>query len=181
MKGISVLLSTIILMGIAVTAGSSIYAISNQYAIIGFSKIELRLLDSYLQKVGDSCILYLKVMNTGTESFDNIKVSIALDDDRVLNTTITFDDRELSIVAENRYLTIEEDTTIEPSDVIIYDSIIFTNMTGVVEGSLDPALLDIFDDCAWHDCRDYIVSITAKARSSETELLEKITCEVIKA
>ena len=157
-KGLSTLLGTILLIGIAIAAGASIFNIANQFSIVGFSKTEYSVMEASLTKSSDDqCFLSVKLMNTGTEPIVSTKLEISTDK----NGTLTIPDGELPANILK---------SIDPSDALTFDSTVFTNSTGV---------LLFFKNCiAWNSCQTYTMDVLGDATdSSRTATSHILPCK----
>jgi len=186
-NGLSTLLGTIILMGIALAAGVSIFNMANQYAVVGFSKTEYSIMEATITKstISDSCFLSIRMMNAGTNKMADTQLEISTDRngipenliiDKDLQLTLTFvdDDTKLVFWTSNNTLFIKsKSNSIEPKSDLVIDSIIFTNMTGKVKDAkvkgatstdLENKLQPLFNECsAWKDCLTYTVEVLGRA------------------
>jgi|GEM_PF-5041202 len=197
-KGLSTLLGTIILIGITIAAGASIFNIANQYAVVGFSKTEYSVLDASLTKNSNNrCFLYVKLMNTGTNDIESVELEISADKNgipqslRIDKTSAlqltTKDNRDFLIWTSNRTLSIRENIK-SFKDAVEIDSVVFTNMTsddkvkvinanptGVLENKLQP----LFNDCdAWKDCVNYTIDVLGTATDkSQAATSHGLTCK----
>jgi len=153
-KGLSTILGTILLIGIAIAAGASIFNIANQFSIVGFSKTEYNVLEASLTKGSNNqCFLSVKLMNTGTEPIVSTKLEISTDK----NGTLAIPDSELPANILK---------SIDPSDTITFDSTAFTNSTGV---------LLFFKNCvAWNSCQTYTMDVLGNATDSSTTVTSHI-------
>ncbi|MGH9877567.1 MAG: hypothetical protein ACRD5H_08005 [Nitrososphaerales archaeon] len=157
-KGLNTILGTILLIGIAIGAGASIFNITNQFSIVGFSKTEYNVLDASLTKSTDNqCFLSVKLMNTGTETIARTEIEVSTDK----NGTLTIPDSELPANISK---------SIDPGDTITFDSTVFTNSTGV---------LLFFDNCAaWKNCQTYTMDVLGNAvDSSKTAVSHILQCK----
>jgi hypothetical protein len=157
-KGLSTILGTILLIGIAIAAGASIFSITNQFSIVGFSKTEYSVIDASLTKSGNKeCFLYVKLINTGTEPIVSTKLEIHTDK----NGTLTIRDSELPTNILK---------SIDPGDTITFDSTVFTNSTGS---------LPFFKNCvAWNNCQTYTMDVLGNATdSSRTATSHILPCK----
>ncbi|MEM2760580.1 MAG: archaellin/type IV pilin N-terminal domain-containing protein [Nitrososphaerales archaeon] len=153
-KGLSTILGTILLIGIAVAAGTSIFNIANQFSIVGFSKTEYGVIDASLTKSGNKeCFLHVKLINTGTEPIVSTKLEIHTDK----NGTLTIRDSELPANIMK---------SIDPGDTITFDSTVFTNSTGI---------LPFFNNCvAWNNCQTYTMDVLGNATDSSRTVTSHI-------
>jgi hypothetical protein len=191
-KGLSTLLGTIILIGIALAAGVSIFNIANQYAVVGFSKTEYSVLEASLIKdSNDRCFLYVKLTNTGTNHMERAELEISADKngipesfriDKTSKLQLTTDDsREFLIWTSNKTLSIRENMKSNSKTVEI-DSIIFTNMTGKVTSAsstdLQNKLQPLFNQCgAWKDCVTYTADVLGMAAdNSQSAASHSLMC-----
>jgi len=157
-KGLSTILGTILLIGIAIAAGASVFNIANQFSTVGFSETEYSVLDASLTKSGNNqCFLYVKLINTGTESIDSTKLQVHTDK----NGTLVIRDSELPANILK---------SIDPGDTITFDSTAFTNSTGV---------LLFFKNCvAWNSCQTYTMDVLGNATdSSKTAISHILPCK----
>lgn len=178
-KGLSTLLGTIILIGIAIAAGASIFNIANQYAVVGFSKTEYSILDaSMVKNSSGQCFLYAKLINTGTNDMESAELEISADNTGIpanfridkanaLQLT-TNDNREFLVWTGNRTISIRENIKSSNSETIEIDSVVFTNMTAkVISASstdLQNKLQPLFNQCgAWKDCVNYTIDVRGTA------------------
>jgi len=193
-KGLSTILGTILLIGIALAAGASVFNIANQYAIVGFGKTEYSVLDASLTKsANNQCFLYVKLTNTGTNTIQNVELEISsdtagippnhrIDKDSGLQLT-TNDNREFVIWTSNKTLSIRENIKSFTSKTVEIDSIIFTNMTGKVTTAsstdLTNKLQPLFNECgAWKNCVTYTMDVLGTATdSSQAATSHILTCE----
>jgi hypothetical protein len=86
-RGISPILSIIILIGISVAGGSLLYNVQNQVLTTGLSATALKITDLKMEKDSQgACYLQAKVYNSGTDSVKSIHLKTTLDsgDDFVL-------------------------------------------------------------------------------------------------
>ena len=86
-RGISPILSIIILIGISVAGGSLLYSVQNQVLTTGLSATALKITDLKIEKDSQgACYLQAKVYNSGTDSVKSIHLKTTLDsgDDFVL-------------------------------------------------------------------------------------------------
>jgi len=153
-KGLSTILGTILLIGIAIAAGASIFNIANQFSIVGFSKTEYSVLDALLTKSeNNECFLNVMLMNTGTERIVSTKLEIHTDK----NGTLAITDSELPD-------SISKST--DPGDTLTFDSTIFTNSTGV--------LLFLKNCVAWNTCKTYTMDVLGNATDSSSTAISHI-------
>jgi hypothetical protein len=153
-RGLNTLLGTILLIGIAIGAGASIFNITNQFSIVGFSKTEYKILDASITKSSDNqCMLSVELMNTGTETIVSTELDIRTDQ----NGTLAIPDSELPANIT---------TVIDPGDTLAFDSTVFTNSTGV---------LVLLDNCvAWNNCQTYTMDVLGIAKDSSTAAISYI-------
>jgi hypothetical protein len=157
-KGLNTILGTILLIGIALGAGASIFSMTNQFSIVGFGKTEYSVLDASITKSSDNqCILSVALMNTGTETIDSTELEIRMDQ----NGTLAIPDNELPANITR---------IINPGDTLTFDSTVFTNSTGV---------LLLLDNCiAWNNCQTYTMDVLGTATDSSTTAISHIlTCK----
>ena len=86
-RGISPILSIIILIGISVAGGSLLYNVQNQVLTTGLSTTALKITDLKIEKDSQgACYFQAKVYNSGTDSVKSIHLKTTLDsgDDFVL-------------------------------------------------------------------------------------------------
>jgi len=142
-KGLSTLLGTIILIGIALAAGASIFNIANQYAVVGFSKTEYSVLEASLTKsANNQCFLFVKLVNTGTNPIVSTKLEIQTDK----NGTLAIPHSVIDGLST---------TMINPGKDMTFDSTVFNNSTGI---------LPFFKDCiAWSKCETYTMDVLGNA------------------
>lgn len=195
-KGVSTILGTIILIGIAIAAGASIFTITNQYAIVGFSKTEYTVVEALFTKTTDpQCFLYVKLMNTGTEQISQTELEISIDDvipeslriDKDSPLEITTDDsmRFLFWTSNNTLFVRKSGMSIEPTDNMTIDSIIFTNMTGKVQtvssDDFENKLQPLFNQCdAWQDCLTYTMDVLGTTTdNSQTVISHTLLCREV--
>lgn len=198
-KGISTLLGTIILIGIAIGAGTSIFNIVNQYAIVGFTKNEYAVMDASLTKDSNGkCFLYIKLLNSGTESLSDTNVEVSTDrpvgqttdgfpvqvstDDRTFDIEVIITESATGVRIDK--FSIAEKATVDPGQMIEFDSLVFTNMTGQLTSVNPPEnltkLQDFFNNCkAWNSCLDYTMDIHGKNNESESSTSSSLKCEEI--
>ncbi len=193
-NGLSTLLGTIILIGIALAAGVSIFNIANQYTVVGFSRTEYSVLEASLTKdSNERCFLYVKLTNTGTNHMESAELAISADKngipesfriDKTNKLQLTTDDnREFLIWTSNKTLSIRENIKSPNSKTIEIDSIVFTNMTGKVIGAsstdLQNKLQPLFNQCgAWKDCVAYTVDVLGTAADkSQAATSHSLTCK----
>lgn len=178
-KGLSTLLGTIILMGIAIVAGVSIFGIVNNFALVGFSSLQYTVVDASLTKVSgeeaDTCLLTVTLMNTGTDAFKKTVIELSRDEPDA--------DGEFSVSIPDSLLVLD-DTTVEPSDTIEFNSLVFTNTTGELidlspeEETKLEKIQDAFSDCtAWSRCTSYTLRVLGTSTDSQTALSAGIQCK----
>lgn len=79
-RGISPILSVIILISIAVVGGVLVFNVQNQFLITGLSQIDLQISELSIQKdAKGSCYLQGSVQNSGTEAIETIILKTTLD------------------------------------------------------------------------------------------------------
>ncbi len=169
-KGLNTILGTILLIGIAIGAGASIFNITNQFSIVGFSKTEYKVLDASITKSSDNqCFLSVELMNTGTETINITELEINTDQ----NGTLTITDNELPRADDLPPNTL---MSIDPGDIIRFNSTVFTNSTGV---------LLFLDNCvAWNNCQTYtmdalglVLDVSRAEIISRTAISHTLPCE----
>jgi len=175
-KGVNTLLGTILLIGIAIAAGASVFNLANQFSIVGFSKTEYSVLETSLTKDGvpknSQCFLFVKLMNTGTEQIVSTTLEVSTD-----NSTI--------ILIPDEFLLLD-DKSVDPGDTIVFNSVIFTNMTSQLISSDPPTIAEVqklrqafLDNCAsWNKCQTYTMDAIGIARDlSETAIAHILPCK----
>lgn len=160
-KGVSTLMGAIILIGIAVAAGASVFNIANQYAAVGFSKTEYSVLDASLSKSGSDCVLQVELINTGTTQIVKTVLRMSTDKTDALPTTPP----PTILIPENPPLPIIEDGNLpnQFSPIIkITDA-----LRSVDPGKKIPFVI-FFSPCAWNLCQEYTFDVLSEATGSST-------------
>jgi hypothetical protein len=183
-RGVSTLLGAIILIGIAVVAGASVFNVANQYAIVGFSKTEYSVIEASITSFGtdNQCLLHAKLMNTGTKNIasmevevntDRIPENLQIDKDSTFTFRVSTPDRTFFIWTTNNTFSISLDKPVDPSEIMEIDSLVFTNMTGEIISTnskdfLTNRLQPLFNECApWKECTTYTMDVHARTESSD--------------
>jgi flagellin-like protein len=78
-RAVSPILAVIILIGIAVVGGALLSSAQSQYLNTAFSGVEYMVSDLRLEKHSNSCFLFAKIYNSGTEPIILTKINATLD------------------------------------------------------------------------------------------------------
>lgn len=79
-RAVSPILSTIILIGIAVASGGALYGVQNQALITGLSQVELKITDLRIEKDSNgACYIFIKLFNSGSETLKAAHLKITMD------------------------------------------------------------------------------------------------------
>ncbi|MFB5628986.1 MAG: hypothetical protein ACE5RR_03540 [Nitrosarchaeum sp.] len=79
-RGISPILSIMILIGISVAGGSLLYNVQNQVLTAGLSTTALKITDLKIEKdIHGACYFQAKIHNSGTNSINSIHLKTTLD------------------------------------------------------------------------------------------------------
>lgn len=176
-RGLNTILGTILLIGIALGAGASIFSMTNQFSIVGFSKTEYSVVEAALTKEGapdnSQCFLFVKLMNTGTEQIASTTLEVSTDN------------RTIVLIPDEFLLLNEEEKSVDPGDTIVFDSVIFTNMTGQLI-DLDPSEYEdvqklrqaFLDNCSsWNKCQTYTIDVLGIATDSTAAISHILPCK----
>lgn len=165
-KGVSTLLGTILLIGIALAAGGAIFNIANQYAIVGFTKTEYSILGASLTKSNGGCLLRIELANMGTEQIVNTMLEISTDSIDALPPSLVLKPKDPEPVISKeeilpgQYSPIVKidhmGKNVDPGDSVLYEN--------------------FFSPCAWNSCQPYTMDVLGEARDSSSSVSHIVQC-----
>ena len=162
MKGLSPLLAVLILIGIAIAAGTSAFGILDQYSSDLDPGIKIRATESTITQVdvdNDVCFLKIGLMNVGGKVIDEYEIKTV--DDNGLTITISSNDMPSDL------------RTIDPRETLPT----LTNPDYHNQTSHFLEYDSSSEYCkAWSECKNYPMTIVAYSGDSSSSAATSLTC-----